>query len=213
MSRSRHPIIDSDRTPTNAKRCVIAESIRFGAFGALRKTLLVATKLEYRLHASVISTSGAKVMRGLSVPGRFFYNQYEGAGVGLYKFVAGKVSIAFFKLAQPFFEITYASQRRGLALGGLYSLLLHGEYLSREMRELNVQFIGGRPDLLFIARLYRSLHYAGRSRDASQKCNNVHGGLPIGESVGVGTADSTDLEAPAPTPERDKRVPIGPLDI
>jgi len=53
--------------------------------------------------------------------------------------------------------------------------------------------------------------------DCAHRATNqrvIHGGLPIGESSGVGTADSTDLEAPDPIPpDQDNKILIGPTDI
>lgn len=124
---------------------------------ALRNLIVLGCDLEYRLHRFVISAAGAKVMHWLSVPGRFFYAKGESSGVVLNQIVAGKISIAFFKLADLVFKLTYASQRRGCALGGLKALILHGDHLCTEMHELNLKFIGSRRDLRFIQRFYSRL--------------------------------------------------------
>lgn len=210
MGRSLHPINAGDGLP--GRRRVLKPVLGF-ACRALCRALLAATELEYRLHRFVISAAGAKVMRGLSIPGRFFYQQYEGSRVGLHKLITGKISIAFFKLSNLFFELTYTSQGRGLALGGLRSLLLHSEYMSTDMRELNRQFVGGRRDLCLIERFYRRLVEAERSCEARKEGQKVHGGLPDGESAGVGTANSTDGSTPAPIPASDEKVQVGPLDV
>lgn len=124
---------------------------------ALRNFIVLGCDLEYRLHRFVISAAGAKVMHWLSVPGRFFYAKSESSRVVLDQIVAGKISIAFFKLSNLIFKFTYASQRRGLALGGLKALILHGDYLCSDMHELNMKFIGSRRDLRFIQRFYSRL--------------------------------------------------------
>lgn len=121
---------------------------------ALRKCIICWLGLEYRLHRFVISAAGAKVMNWFSVPGRFFYAKRERSRMALYQFVTGKISIAFFKLSYLFFELTIFSQGRGLALGGLKGLLLHGEHMTPDLRELNRKFIGSRRDLRFIERCY-----------------------------------------------------------
>ena len=124
---------------------------------ALRHSIISWLGLEYRLHRFVISAAGTKVMNWFSVPGRFFYAKCEGSRVALNQIVTGKISIAFFKLSYLFFKLTIFSQGRGLALGGLRGILLHGKHMRPELRELNRQFIGGRRDLCFIERCYSRL--------------------------------------------------------
>lgn len=177
----------------------VLKAITCVAGRALCHALLTTAELEYRLHRFVISTAGAKVMRGLAIPGRFFYAKCESSRVALDQIVTGKIAITFFKLSNLLFKVTYASQRRCLALGGLNAILLHGQYLSPEMRELNRKFIGGRRDLCFIERLHRRFISTDSVSNACQVANNVHGGLPGGESVGVGTPDSTGGSTPAHT--------------
>lgn len=212
----------SESTPKPSSRLSISDagsrnvlkSVSRVAGRALCHALAAAVELEYRLHRFVISTAGAKVMRGLAIPGRFFYAKCESSRVVLDQIVTGKIAIAFFKFSHLFFKITNASQCRGLALGGLNAILLHGQYLSPEMHELNRKFIGSRRDLRFIERLHSRFVSTDSVGNASQVANNVHGGLPIGESSGVGTTDSTDLEIPDPTPpDQDNKILIGPTDI
>lgn len=148
---------DGGKRGSRLARRLVLKPILSLACRAMRKTLLAVLELEYRFHRFVISTAGTKVMQWLSIPGHFFYAKCEGARVVLNQVVAGKISIAFFKLANLFFKVTYASQRRGLAVGSLRGLLVHSENMCTDLRELNRQFIGRRADLCFIERFYRRL--------------------------------------------------------
>jgi len=197
---SRHSVHPTHRSRPNGAS--ISESIRVLALRTLGEALLVAVKLEYRLHTSVVATAGTKVMLWLSVPGRFFYQKGIGSGIGFDQFIALKVSIAFFKFSYLFFKITHASQMRALALGGLRSLLLHGEHMGADMRKLNRQFIGSRRDLRIIERLYCRLVGAETLGEGRDHIQNVHGSLLSGdESIGVGATDSTGGSASTKIPE------------
>ena len=130
-------------------------------------------------------------MHGFAIAARFFQTKGERSGVVLDQLIALSISKALFQFSNLAFEVVYASQRRALALGGLKALLLYPEYLSPEMHQLSVEFIGGRNDLRFIQRLCGCADKPNCLPGSGEKGHNVHKSSPSVGKGGVGTPDST----------------------
>ncbi|MEN5162602.1 hypothetical protein [Achromobacter kerstersii] len=153
--------------------------------------MIRAIELEYRLHRIVIQAAGTKVMLGFGSAGRFFHSKGIGARVGFDQGVAVSLGTASFKFSNLVFKLVYASQQRTLALGGLNSILLHGDYLSPKLYELAIQFIGGRNDLRLIQRLCSRTNQTDSLCGRVKRAHDVHKSSPNVEKGGVGTPDST----------------------
>jgi len=130
-------------------------------------------------------------MKRLRAAGRFFYAKGECAGVVLDQLVTLAFANALFKLSNFAFKMVYASQRRALALSGLKRLLIQGDYLSPEVRDLQSQFIGRRRDLRLIQRLAGCSVCTCGLTEPGNHAHNVHSSSPGIEKGGVGTPDST----------------------
>lgn len=73
-------------------------------------------------------------MLGFGSAGRFFHSKGIGARIGFDQVVAVSLGTASFKFSNLVFKLVYASQQRTLALGGLNSILLHGDYVKLHSR-------------------------------------------------------------------------------
>lgn len=163
---------------------------------------------------AIIHTGLTKVVRRIIARVFLFERKSKDICRKLDQFVSVPISAKFFQLLHLIFKPMNSRQKLTFALGGLNPILLHGQYLSPEMSELNSEFMGGRRDLCIIKCLYCGFVGTNGMRNTRQVAHYIHGGLPIGESSGVGTTDSTDLETPAPTtPDQDNKILIGPTDI
>lgn len=130
-------------------------------------------------------------MHGFTVPARFFETQGESAGVILHQFVAFTVVDALFKRSNLIFLVVHTSQQRALALGGLNAILLHGDYLGTNLRELHRKVIGSCRDLCVIERLHCSFVRADALADARNDGHDVHKNSLSIVKGGVGASDST----------------------
>ena len=146
--------------PVEVKRGFASRAISVAACGCV--------SLDYGFHRFVVQTCLTYVVHRLSISGRLFQAIDERAHKSINKLVARTFANACFKLSNPIFKLIFRSQGRALALGGLKALLLHGDYLSPEMRQLNLKLIGGRRDLRFIERFHRRLVGADALGDARE---------------------------------------------
>lgn len=141
---------------------------------AYRVLVQGAVALDYNFHRFVVQAALTKVMHWLSVCARRFQTVGERSHVDIDQFVAFSLAGFCFKLSNAVAQIVILSQQRALALGGLKALILHGDQLSPEMRELNVQFIGRRRDLRLIHRIGSYLVGGDCLSDSGKQGQYVH---------------------------------------
>lgn len=211
MDRSSHPV--SIHSKGKIRPWTIRDELNI-TVGHAPKLRAIWGWLQCR-YLPVIRAGCARIHSATGVALRFCLNKSERPGGKACAFVLRQAISLLTKLRNLAFEITFLLGQRVLFL-----LERRVRLLKAHTRILNANdaVIDGRHDLSQLLVVpgvdgrANHCHGAAQGRNGACDCFD-HGGLPVGESAGVGTANSTDGNAPTPIPCSDEKVQIGPLDV